>query len=520
MSARHLLSNAQNGNFEAAVQVFINHRDGILGFDKNEEQAKIEFENVKKILDNDFFLSMITISNFKKILELELNFHKNLTVLIGENGVGKTSLLESIRKNLMWIAATARKKNTNGGTIDLDEVNNLNKIQGSYIDCEFQIGGSYKFKGRVARAPEGVNSDLKSDLIKYREIGENLRILNDYNNINLPLFAFYGIDRLSKDGRKEKKSDSDKIGGYDGSLNSKASFNLFIDWLIKLLKIENTVPDNTDSLKIRNQVDSLLQTGANNKDHPLYELYENLVSVLNLYPDTQAKNQCQKTINFLEDLFRKIYPDLKNIELVNADDGIDKVALNLKDEVIFLHQFSDGQRVLFGLIGDIARRLLLLNDNSELPFNGRGVVLVDEIELHLHPSWQQKIILILRESFPNLQFIMTTHSPHVLSTVDKSQIRIIKNNEILPVSLQTKGVASSDILEQIMGTYSIPIIVEEARWVNDYLGYIQNNQLESEEAENLFEKLLSHFGKDHPVISSINNQIKISLIRKHIGQRG
>lgn len=159
---------------------------------------------------------------------MKVDLHKNLTVFIGENGVGKTSLLESIRKNLMWIAATARKKNTNGGTIDLDEVNNLNKIQGSYIDCEFQIGDSYKFKGRVARAPEGVNSDLKSDLIKYREIGENLRILNDYNNINLPLFAFYGIDRVSKDGRKEKKSDSDKIGGYDGSLNSKASFNLLV----------------------------------------------------------------------------------------------------------------------------------------------------------------------------------------------------------------------------------------------------------------------------------------------------
>lgn len=204
MSTRHLISNAKNGNFEAAVQVFFNYREGAQDFEKSEEQAQKAFENAIKILETNFYINEIHISNFKKIHELKVDLHKNLTVFIGENGVGKTSLLESIRKNLMWIAATARKKNTNGGTIDLDEVNNLNKIQGSYIDCEFQIGGSYKFKGRVARAPEGINSDLKSDLIKYREIGENLRILNDYNNINLPLFAFYGIDRVSKDGRKEK----------------------------------------------------------------------------------------------------------------------------------------------------------------------------------------------------------------------------------------------------------------------------------------------------------------------------
>lgn len=222
----------------------------------------------------------------------------------------------------------------------------------------------------------------------------------------------------------------------------------------------------------------------------------------------------------MEELFRKIYPDLNHIELVNADDGEDKVALNLEREIIFLHQFSDGQRVLFGLVGDIARRLLLLNDNLDLPFNGQGIVLIDEIELHLHPSWQQKIILILRESFPNIQFIMTTHSPHVLSTVDKTEIRILKNNLVEQPNLQTKGVASSDILEQIMGTYSIPIIVKEAIWVNDYLRFIQNNQHESEEAQKLFEKLVNHFDKDHPVISSINNQIKLLLIRKRIGQRG
>ena len=286
------------------------------------------------------------------------------------------------------------------------------------------------------------------------------------------------------------------------------------------MKTANIVVDNSEKMKIQSQVDTLLQAGANRYDHPLYELYEDLSTLLKLYPKENNKNKSKISIDFLESLFRKIYSDLSYIELINDDDGEDKIAFHLKEEVVFLHQFSDGQRVLFGLIGDIARRLLLLNEVSDTPFNGRGIVLIDEIELHLHPSWQQKIILILRDSFPNLQFIVTTHSPHVLSTVDKTEIRILKNNLVEQPNLQTKGVASSDILEQIMGTYSIPIIVKEARWVNDYLVFIQNNQHESEEAQKLFEKLVNHFGKDHPVISSINNQIKLFLIRKRIGQRG
>lgn len=86
--------------------------------------------------------------------------------------------------------------------------------------------------------------------------------------------------------------------------------------------------------------------------------------------------------------------------MVNSDDGKDKVQMILKEDSFFLHQLSDGQRVFLGLIGDIARRLILLNDNSDHPLMGQGIVLIDEIELHLHPKWQKKIIQVLRECFP------------------------------------------------------------------------------------------------------------------------
>lgn len=523
MSKSHLLSNAHKGHFDAAVQVFLNYSNSAPEFEKNEELAADAFENVISILESNFYLNELTISNFKKILDLKINIHKNLTVFIGENGVGKTSLLEAIRKNLMWIAATTRKKNTAGGHIDEDEVNNMAKQNsiGAYIDCEFRVGMVHKFKGRVARSPEGVVSDLKSELTEYRELGQNFRILNSYKNIDLPMFAFYGIDRLQKAGGKSKSLTLGKIDGYDDSLNSKATFGIFLDWLIQQLKLAKGSEKNLEIEDIKLQIQSLLEIKANKQEHPLHAVYLKLISDLKVKNTNYNNLQAQKTIQNLEVLFKDIYCNLEAIQLINEDDGNDKVAFKLETELIYLHQFSDGQRVLFGLIGDIARRLILLNDSSSNPFEGRGVVLIDEIELHLHPRWQQKVILILQKSFPNLQFIVTTHSPHILSTVDKSQIRIIKNNEIEPVILQTKGVASSDILEQIMGTHSIPI-VDEAQWVYDYLIHVQNNEYESTEAIDLFKKLINHFGDHHPVISSIMNQIKIASIRKRLskGDRG
>ena len=202
-----------------------------------------------------------------------------------------------------------------------------------------------------------------------------------------------------------------------------------------------------------------------------------------------------------------------NIELINDDDGEDKIAINLGNEIIYFHQFSDGQRVLFGLIGDIARRLILLNPNMDSPFDGTGIILIDEIELHLHPKWQQKIILLLQKKFKNIQFVITTHSPHVLSTVDKSSIYIISTNQKIEHPIfQTKGVTSSDILERIMETYSEPEIYETKK-IKEYLSLIKNNSYKTENGEEIYSELINHFGVDHPIIDDIKTQIKISELR-------
>ena len=169
----------------------------------------------------------------------------------------------------------------------------------------------------------------------------------------------------------------------------------------------------------------------------------------------QSNNEANKILNNINLVYQEIYEDFIGLELVNNDDGKDKVQLILKGDSFFLHQLSDGQRVFLGLIGDIARRLILLNDNSDHPLMGQGIVLIDEIELHLHPKWQQKIIRVLRKCFPNIQFIISTHSPQILGEVESKHLRILtlqESGEIkVTIPEQSYGLTSSEIVEELMG---------------------------------------------------------------------
>ena len=88
-----------------------------------------------------------------------------------------------------------------------------------------------------------------------------------------------------------------------------------------------------------------------------------------------------------------------------------RMMINKGKQQLDILQLSQGEKSLLALVGDIARRLAMMNPLLEDPLKGEGIILIDEIDLHLHPHWQRNIVRRLRETFPNCQFILTTHSP-------------------------------------------------------------------------------------------------------------
>jgi len=103
---------------------------------------------------------------------------------------------------------------------------------------------------------------------------------------------------------------------------------------------------------------------------------------------------------------------------------------------------SDGERSLLAMMVDLCRRLVLANPELDDPLQGAGVVLIDEIELHLHPQWQREVVEKLRRSFPRIQFVLTTHSPFVIQSVHSGDELILLDGQPL-AQLENKGVPAT-----------------------------------------------------------------------------
>jgi predicted ATP-binding protein involved in virulence len=136
-----------------------------------------------------------------------------------------------------------------------------------------------------------------------------------------------------------------------------------------------------------------------------------------------------------------------------------KMTVNKNGQELSINQLSDGEKCLLAMVGDIARRLAIANPSLDDPLQGEGIVLIDEIELHLHPQWQHKIIHRLTKTFPNCQFIVTTHSPQVLSHVQPENIYILQSTPdgiIASDPESSYGRDSNQILENVMGVSAYP----------------------------------------------------------------
>lgn len=138
--------------------------------------------------------------------------------------------------------------------------------------------------------------------------------------------------------------------------------------------------------------------------------------------------------------------------------------------LLLLDQLSDGEKLLLVLAADLARRLAMAYPGSADPLGEEGVVLIDEIELHLHPAWQRRALSALRNTFPKCQFVVTTHSPQVLSEVPNEAVVLVHDFQFVRPSAPTAGRDSNAILTEVMGTTERPSEkLEEIRQVSSLI---------------------------------------------------
>ena len=390
------------------------------------------------------------------------DYSSNVTVFIGNNGSGKTSLLKSATTALTWFVARLKHEKSNGANSALIEVIvKATNIQNRDLTYNWRIT-----KSRTARKAEFTTSLIElnqlTDYYKHR--------LAEDETTSLPLIAFYPVERSVIDIplKIREKHQFLQIDGYDNALNNAVDFRRFFEWFREREDVENE--------RIKDIILFLKQ------DHT-DELFSKKIEEYNSdsFKDIQLEAVRQAIYAFM--------PDFKNLQVTRKPRLAMVIDKNGKQ--LNVSQLSQGEKSLMALVGDIARRLAMMNPKLDNPLHGQGIVLIDEIDMHLHPQWQRTIIHRLQTTFPNCQFILTTHSPLVISDVQDILVYDLEDQKITALPSLYGQDANTVLLQYMDTSYRNPVVTEQ---ITQAMDAIQNNNLDK--AQLLINDLRSTVGEN------------------------
>ena len=209
------------------------------------------------------------------------------------------------------------------------------------------------------------------------------------------------------------------------------------------------------------------------------------------FPDPQLETVRKALIQFM--------PDFKSLTVRRNPL---RMEVEKRGEHITVNQLSDGEKSLMAMVGDMARRMAIANPLRDNPLEGEGAFLIDEIDLHLHPKWQRMIIPRLIEVFPNCQFLISTHSPHVITHVQPESLFLLS---MLPTGLEavrpseSYGKTVERVLEDLMGLETTrPTEIEDA--IRKIYDQIDGGDLDG--ARGLIGKLEKRIGEDPELVKA------------------
>ncbi|MEH2027889.1 AAA family ATPase [Nostoc sp.] len=391
---------------------------------------------------------------FRGIGNLTLDFHQTEpTILIGINGVGKSSVLDCITILLSRFTSPIQSSTASGRIFTKEDVTNRRLITRNEItisvDSQEVIWSLTKWKQRSGKYAGSSLMDLRKLLEKVQQE------LRSNPKLNLTVIIYYDVNRAVLDiplRIRRKKYSSEQIHAYDQALTGgKIDFRFFFEWFRNQEDLENeSLRDNP------NDRDKLLET-------------------------------VRKAIYLL-------LPEFSNLRVRRSPL---RMTVKKQGQELIINQLSDGEKCLLAMVGDLARRLAIANPGLPDPLQGDGVVLIDEIELHLHPKWQREIIPALTRTFPNCQFIVTTHSPQVISQVKPEGIYILEKTDEGVVAKRPEssfGRDSNRILEDLMDVPARPQEIKES--LLELFRLIDAGNLEG--ARQLRQQLANEIGADEP----------------------
>lgn len=431
-------------------------------------------------------IERLKVKNFRCFEKLEMQLHPKCNILVGINGAGKSTILDALA-----IALGGYLTGFDGiksHSISPEDAHYKMFCVGSRIEpqeqfpVEIYAEGIVEQKNVTLNASEAIISWQRELNGKERRTTHGkVKFIADYaralqNRVRsgdatciLPLVAYYGTGRLwlqKKNRTKYEKGEKlNRQMGYMDCIAAESNEKQMMQWFEEMTYIQ-------------------LQEGT---------------VIAELEAVKKALSKCYLNVDDTATDVKFAY-DVRSHELEISIYHCNKA------EKFPVSMLSDGEKGIISLVADIAYRMALLNPNLlDEVLETPGVVLIDEIDLHLHPSWQKKVVGNLMGIFPNIQFVVTTHSPSILLNVPKEYIWILNQNEVYQPQDMTYGRTVEEILREVMDTDVRPDEVAMMQHEFEYAIDSENYHL----AEKILNKMKKIMGDNANVI--IENQIVLDV---------
>lgn len=433
-------------------------------------------------------LEKIRITNYRCFKDADIEFDDHATLIVGKNGAGKTAILDAVA-----VAVSTFLLGIDGGvsrSISKDDARyEFHDLDGT-VDPQHQFPVSIESIGDCldncdVKWMRSLNSESGNTTVKEARELTNIskdaqkRIMTGDKSLILPLISYYGTGRLYVQ-KKEKKNiksltEFKRQVGYVDCMAAESNEKLMLNWFqIQTLK---SLQEQQRTGKVEKSL--LLKT----VESAICKCFERI---------SGSKNA---DIVFDLDTHRLV------LNFEGTDGSLQKFAMD---------EMSDGYKNTLSMIGDIAYRMAVLNPmlGDKVLEETTGVVVIDEIDLHLHPQWQQTIISDLNTIFPKIQFIVSSHAPAVINSVAKEQIRILDNGEIYMPAAQTYGRDVNSILREVMKVSERPADIKQR--MNLFYSYMDENNYK--EADKVLTEIEAIVGTTDPDIAAARTSLDLEKI--------
>ena len=332
-------------------------------------------------------IKQLLIENFRAIEHLELECSNGVNVFIGDNGAGKSTALDAINILYSWLVARFNSTKGKGKSVKKEDIRNGAQYCFLSIVVEHQ-GTQARWSLCKSLSSSNVEQQKQTNLEELNGFVEQLFSISEEKK---PFLSYYGVNRNVVSVRFDK-SLSKKKSNTSFDLDSSASVNWksFFNWFYESENEENRM-----------------------------KVWFN-------------PNYHNEALDAVRDCLSDVFPGYSNLRI---EDKPTRLVIQKNNQKINFDRLSDGEKCYITLVLDIARRLATSNTGEDSPLLGAQIVMIDEVDLHLHPSWQLYVISNLEKKFPNCQFFITSHSSLVLSGLrDSGQLIVLRDGKRIEVS--------------------------------------------------------------------------------------